>query len=60
MEEISGMDAVILSVAHNSFAGMDIADMNRLFSKGKKVLLDLKGLFSRKDYETAGYSYWRL
>ena len=26
----------------------------------KKVLLDIKGLLDRKEYENAGYSYWRL
>ena len=31
-----------------------------LAEEGKKVLLDLKGLLNRKEYEAAGYSYWRL
>jgi len=25
-----------------------------------KVLLDIKGLLNRKEYENAGYIYWRL
>ena len=35
-------------------------DMELFFGKGKRVLLDLKGLLDREAYENAGYSYWRL
>jgi UDP-N-acetyl-D-glucosamine/UDP-N-acetyl-D-galactosamine dehydrogenase len=28
-------------------------------NKGK-VLLDIKGILNRKEYESAGYKYWRL
>jgi len=57
------MDVVILAVAHNEFMGFSIANMDKFFKMGsnnKKVLLDIKGLFNRKEYEDAGYTYWRL
>ena len=57
---IKDMDAVILAVAHTEFCNFAINDMNKFFNSGKKVLLDLKGLFDRREYENAGYSYWRL
>ena len=57
---IEDMDAVILAVAHAEFSNFTMAEMDRFFSEGKKVLLDLKGVLNRKEYETAGYSYWRL
>lgn len=57
---IKNMDAVILAVAHTEFTDFTMADMNRFFGDGRKVLLDLKGLLDRKEYEAAGYSYWRL
>ena len=60
MSTIRGMDAVILAVAHTGFRDFTMADMDRFFGEGKKVLLDLKGILDRKEYETAGYSYWRL
>lgn len=60
MESIKNMDAVILAVAHNEFAHFTLEQMDRFYSEGKKVLLDLKGLLNRKEYEIAGYSYWRL
>lgn len=60
MNTIKDMDAVILAVAHTEFSNFTMADMDKFFGNGKKVLLDLKGLLNRKEYETAGYSYWRL
>ncbi len=57
---IRNMDAVILAVAHTDFSSFTLDQMNQLFGTGKKVLLDIKGLLNRKEYEAAGYSYWRL
>ena len=58
--EIKEMDAVVLAVAHDSFKNLKMNDIDQLFADGKKVLLDLKGLLERNEYEAAGYSYWRL
>lgn len=58
--EIKDMDAVILAVAHTCFAQYKMSDIDKLFGNGQKVIVDVKGLLNRKEYETAGYSYWRL
>lgn len=60
MEDIRKMDAVILAVAHADFATLTMAQMDDMFGEGQKVLLDIKGLMCRDDYERAGYRYWRL
>ncbi|MBP3321085.1 MAG: nucleotide sugar dehydrogenase [Clostridia bacterium] len=60
LSEIKDMDAVILAVAHSEFAALDMQEIDRFFGQGQKVLLDIKGLFDRKKYESAGYCYWRL
>lgn len=60
IDTVKDMDAVILAVAHKEFSDFSIEDMNHFFGAGKKVLLDIKGLFNRKVYEDAGYNYWRL
>ena len=57
---IRNMDAVILAVAHDEFSNYVIGDVDQFFGEGKKVLLDLKGVFNRNDFIAAGYSYWRL
>ncbi len=59
MSEIKDMDAVVLAVAHDEFKDITIDDMNTMIS-GNKVLLDIKGILDRKEYEDAGYIYWRL
>ncbi len=59
-DDIKDMDAVVLAVAHTQFKSLSMSDIDKLFGEGKKVLLDIKGLLDRKEYEQAGYSYWRL
>ena len=60
MAKIKDMDAVVLAVAHTEFSSLTMEQVDRLFNDGKRVLLDLKGMLNRKEYEAAGYSYWRL
>jgi len=60
MTTIRNMDAVVLAVAHDCFKMMSQDDISRLYGDGKKILIDIKGLLNRKDYENADYLYWRL
>ena len=63
MSTIIDCDAVILAVAHEQFKSLSQADFDKMFKAGdnsKKVLVDIKGLLDRKEYENAGYNYWRL
>lgn len=60
MDSIHGMDAVILAVSHEAFTKLDMERIDGFFREGKHVLLDIKGLLDRKEYEAAGYEYWRL
>lgn len=60
---IKDCDAVILAVAHEQFRQLSQADFDKMFKAGDnsgKVLVDIKGLLDRKEYEAAGYNYWRL
>lgn len=60
MGTIKDMDAVILAVAHAQFSSFTLEQMDKFFGTGRKVLLDLKGCMNRKEYQDAGYTYWRL
>ncbi len=60
MSTVQNMDAVILAVAHEEFAHLTMADTDKFFGEGTKVLLDVKGVLDRSAYESAGYLYWRL
>jgi UDP-N-acetyl-D-galactosamine dehydrogenase len=59
-DSICCMDAVILAVAHKEFSHLAIEDIDKLYGRGQKVLIDVKGLLDRKAYEAAGFNYWRL
>ena len=60
MSQIKYMDAIVLAVAHETFKNLKIADIDNLYNSDKKILVDVKGILNRKEYESAGYSYWRL
>jgi UDP-N-acetyl-D-galactosamine dehydrogenase len=63
LENVRDMDAVILAVAHDEFCGFTMDDVDKLFRdvpNNQRVLMDVKGLLNRREYEAAGYRYWRL
>ncbi len=60
ISSVKNADAVILAVAHDEFKKFTIEDINALFGEGRKVLLDIKGLLDKNEFENAGYIYWRL
>ena len=60
IDEIRDMDAVVVAVAHDCFAGLTQSDIEKHFAEGKRVLVDIKGIYNREEYEAADYIYWRL
>lgn len=60
LKDIKDMDAVVIAVAHKEFVGKTAEELSSLFKKDGKVLFDIKGILNRKDFEDAGYDYWRL
>lgn len=60
---VKDCDAVILAVAHDEFKNLTQSDFEKMFKSGDnsaKVLIDIKGILDRKEYENLGYNYWRL
>ena len=62
MDAVKNMDAVIVAVAHKEFLSLDKEKISAFFNPNhsKKVFMDIKGLFDRKEYLTEDYIYWRL
>ena len=63
MEEVKGMDAVIIAVSHTQFLSLTQEQLASFYNKdnGTKVLLDLKGILDRSSYtEDNKWLYWRL
>ena len=59
---IQDVDALVIAVAHTEFSGLEHADIEKFFNPAneKKVLVDVKGILNRKEWENDGYLYWRL
>lgn len=63
MEDVQSMDAVVIAVAHSEFMNMKKENIDQFFNAEhqKKVLLDVKGILDKKEYDAvADYLYWRL
>jgi UDP-N-acetyl-D-galactosamine dehydrogenase len=63
IDDIKNMDAIIIAVGHNQFLNLSQNDINKMYKEspnGNKVLLDIKGILDKKEYELTGYRYWRL
>ena len=59
---VKNVDALVIAVAHEEFGHMTETEIREYFNPAheKKVLVDIKGILNRRDYEAAGYLYWRL
>ena len=60
IQELKHLDAVIFAVSHNDFKNITIEQLDGMFGPGRKILLDIKGIFGRKECENREYMYWRL
>lgn len=62
MEDVKDMDAVVVAVAHNEFLKLNRESIEAFYNRNhkQKVLMDLKGLFDRKEYADGAFCYWRL
>ncbi len=63
ISSIKECDAVILAVAHEEFKTLSANDIDRMFKcvcNSDKVIIDIKGLLDRYEFEKSGYNYWRL
>ncbi len=62
MEDIRDMDAVLVAVAHEDFRAFTPELLSSFYSgqHGKKVLIDLKGIFDRNLFPEDAWLYWRL
>lgn len=62
MEDIKEIDAVIFAVPHEEFKDIKLEEIKKLFksTENKNVLIDIKGMFDRKESEDMNYQYWGL
>jgi len=70
-EVVKDVDAVIFAVSHAQFKSISLEKLREIYrtsctyetnNPGEKecVLIDVKGIFNKKEAEDLGYIYWRL
>ncbi len=62
LEGIGPVDAVVLAVAHDAFAGMSCSQFQQLCShgNGRGVVIDVKAVLDGPQIAASGLSYWAL
>ena len=59
--EIREADCLVFLVAHEMFTQLSWVDLRRMYrANGPRLLIDVKGMFSREEAEREGFRYWRL
>lgn len=61
MSSFKDLNVVIVAVPHTPFAEMGIEDFKKMYNGSQtKIMIDVKGIYSKAEYEHSGFYYWRL
>lgn len=61
IEEVKDVDAIVFAVPHRILTDKyNLDELSKLYRSDKKVLIDIKSIFDRKEAETKGFQYWSL
>lgn len=61
LDKVRDADCIAILVAHEAFAELSWLRLRKMFrADGPRLLVDVKGVFSRKEAEREGFRYWRL
>ena len=60
IENLNGVDAVIIAVKHDAYLKMGLPEIARLCKNQKAVVIDIKGAFNPEDADNPDILYWRL
>lgn len=60
LEDVKQMDAVVVTVAHKEFSEMEVSKFDSMYREGQKIMIDVKGIYDKKQFTDADYIYWRL
>ncbi len=59
-DEVNRVDAIILAVCHKAFREIPLEQLKGKYTDGKRVFMDVKGIYSPKEAEEQGFIYWSL
>lgn len=58
-EHLLDLDAIIVTVAHNQYKDLNVADLSKFCSE-QKNLIDVKSIYEKKLFQQNGFRVWRL
>ncbi|MBQ9361172.1 MAG: nucleotide sugar dehydrogenase [Lachnospiraceae bacterium] len=58
--KLTNLDALVIAVSHDEFRHMTSEDISKFFGTDGKILMDIKGIFNRREYTDKGYIYWSM
>ena len=60
LKNISEVDCVVVAVAHSAYEKLTPDGIAGWFSDGTKVIIDIKSILNKANWQNAGYRYWNL
>lgn len=63
LEDVKDVNCIIIAVAHDTFKHMSLQLLKERYCNcedNKKILLDIKGIYTLSELEESGLMYWRL
>ena len=60
LEDVIDVDAVIFAIPHEKFKNITLGNLKKIYKDDKLVLIDIKGMFDKKEAEDLNYLCWRL
>jgi UDP-N-acetyl-D-galactosamine dehydrogenase len=60
MEQLHGVDAIVLAVSHRPYKDMGLVRLADLCSGDRAVMVDVKSAFDPELAKKEGITYWRL
>ncbi|ARD48424.1 nucleotide sugar dehydrogenase [Sporosarcina sp. P33] len=61
VEDFKDLHAVVVAVPHEAYRGLELDDFQQMFKiEGAKLLVDVKGIYNKKEFEDQNIRYWSL
>ena len=62
-EDLNNIDCAVFAVAHGVFRKMSVIQINSMFGEfpnNEKIIIDIRSILNKNDFERLGFKYWRL
>lgn len=60
LKDARRMDAIVVAVAHRQYTLLSLEDLKGMYNDGRFILVDIRGVYDRKQAEDMGFIYWSL